>query len=94
MSFSALNSEVWVVILLGTILTIGINFLFGMNFYLHIFTAIAVGLMASSMLFLLVTLDRPFRGEFVIEPDSLAAVLQFIEKQTNPLPPQRSVAPH
>ena len=80
MSFSELSPEIWVVLLIGTILTIAINFLFGMNFYLHILTASAAALMASSMVFLLVTLDRPFQGDFVIESDAYKSVLTFIEK--------------
>lgn len=79
MSFVSLNPAIWIVILIGTILTIGINYLFGMNIYLHIITVSATALMASSMIFLLVTLDRPFQGEFLIEPDALEAILKSIK---------------
>jgi hypothetical protein len=75
MSYSELTPELWVVILIGTILTLCINYLFGMNIYLHLVTVCAAALMTSSMIFLLITLDRPFQGEFVIEPDALNAVL-------------------
>jgi hypothetical protein len=80
MSYSQLNPEIWLVVILGTILTLCINYLFGMNFYLHIFTVSAAALMASSMLFLLVSLDRPFQGEFIIEPDAFRSLLVFIEQ--------------
>lgn len=79
-SFTSLNGEIWVVILIGTILTIGINYLFKMNFYLHLVSVSAATLMASSMMFLLVALDRPFQGEFGIEPKPFISVLQFMEK--------------
>jgi hypothetical protein len=79
MSSAFLHPAIWVVILIGTILTIAINYLFGMNIYLHLITVIASALMASSMIFLLVTLDRPFQGEFVIEPDALQAILTTIK---------------
>jgi len=78
MSFSSLNSEMWVVILIGTILTIGINYLFKMKLKLHLISISAVALMASSMVFLLLTLDRPFQGEFVIEPTAFESVLSSI----------------
>ena len=80
MSSSELSPEIWIVILIGTILTIGINFLFGMHFYLHLMTVSATALMASSMIFLLVTLDRPFQGQFVVGPDAFQSVQNFIQK--------------
>lgn len=78
MSVSRLNSEMWIVILIGTILTIGINYLYKMKLKLHIISVSAAALMASSMIFLLLTLDRPFQGEFVIEPTALQFVLSTI----------------
>jgi hypothetical protein len=81
MSFAALNTSVWMVILIGTILTLGINYLFGMNFYLHIFAVSVAALMASSIIFLLVTLDRPFQGEFAIQPDAFKVLLSTIQTQ-------------
>jgi hypothetical protein len=81
MSYQQLNPEIWVVVVLGTILTLCINYLFGMNFYLHLFTVSAAALMASSMLFLLVSLDRPFQGEFNIEPDAFRSLLAVIESK-------------
>lgn len=80
MSFSSLNPSLWVVIIIGTILTIGINFLYGMNFYLQLIAVSAAALMTSSMVFLLMTLDKPFQGEFIIEPDALRSVLTTIEQ--------------
>jgi hypothetical protein len=82
MSYAQLNPEIWVVVILGTILTLCINYLFSMNFYLHVFTVSAAALMASSMLFLLVSLDRPFQGEFNIEPDAFKALLEQIQHKT------------
>lgn len=80
MSYSQLSPEAWVVILIGSILTIAINFLLGMNFYLHLLTVTFVAIMTSSMVFLLITLDRPFQGEFGVQPDALLAVQEYIEK--------------
>lgn len=88
MSFSTLNPEIWFVIVIGTILTIAINYLFGMNFYLHILTVSAAALMCSSMIYLLITLDRPFQGEFVIQPIAFRSVLDFIKKDAQTANPQ------
>jgi len=70
-----LSPEIWVVVFISTILIIAINYAFKVNFSLHVFALSAFAFMASCVLFLLVTLDRPFQGEFIVEPDTLKAVL-------------------
>lgn len=92
MNSSQLSIEIWEVILIGTALTIGINFLFGMNIYLHLIVVAAASIMASSMIFLLLTLDRPFQGEFVIQADSYREVLTNINKN-NPVSPIPATPP-
>jgi hypothetical protein len=75
-SYYTLSPELWEVILVGTILIIAINYAFRVNFYLHLFSITAFSIMAGSMLFLLVTLDRPFQGSlFTISPDAFKDVL-------------------
>ena len=86
LSGSELSAELWVVILIGTFLAISVNFLFGMNIWLHLLSASAVGLMVSAMIFLLLTLDRPFQGEFVIDPDALNAVLTTVKTNAYQIP--------
>jgi hypothetical protein len=39
MSYSSLSNEIWVVIIIGTILTLCVSYLFGVNFPLHCFIA-------------------------------------------------------
>lgn len=82
-SYSALSSEIWVVMIIGAVLALCINYLFGMNFYLHIVVVSAAAIMTSSILFLMVTLDKPFQGEFIVEPDAFRAVLHLIGQQGN-----------
>lgn len=89
MSYSALSPQIWIVIIIGTILTLIINYIFGMNFYLHLLTVTAVALMASSMLYLVITLEKPFQGDFVVEPSAFQAILDHINKQ-QALKPQGS----
>lgn len=84
LSTSQLSPELWEVILVGTILLIGINYAFRVNFYLHLFAISAFAIMAAAMLFLLVTLDRPFQGEFSVQPEALQAVLTFMKTGNEP----------
>lgn len=80
-SNSSLSAEVWVVILIGTLLLIGINYFFKASSSLHFIALSAAIIIASSMVFLLLTLDRPFQGEFAVEPDAFQSTLSFIEKK-------------
>jgi hypothetical protein len=93
MSESQLSPQLWEVILIGTILIIGINYAFRVNFYLHLFAISAFGIMAAAMLFLMVTLDRPFQGEFIVEPHALQAVLRFVKTGNDEVPQQASKNP-
>lgn len=77
-SQTELGPNIWIVILLGTALIILINYAFKVNFGLHLFGIVAFSLMAGSVLFLLVTLDRPFQGEFVVQPSALQEVLNHM----------------
>jgi hypothetical protein len=77
-SYTSLNIEIWVVIIIGTLLALCVSYLFGVNFYLHIFIVVAAGLMTVSIMFLLISLDKPFQGEFAVGPDSLRAVLAYL----------------
>lgn len=81
-SYSSLAPEIWEVILLGTILIIAINYAFRVNFYLHLFGTFTFAIMAASMLFLLVTLDTPFQGEFAVTADSIKDIANFINSTT------------
>lgn len=84
MSTTELTPETWLVIIIGSLLTIAMTFLLGMNFYLHIITVISIALMTSGMLFLLITLDRPFQGEFVVRSDAIQSVENSIKAQEGP----------
>jgi len=78
LSYSVLAPELWEVIILGTILIIAVNYAFRVSLYLHLFGTFTFAIMAASMLFLLVTLDTPFQGEFAVTADSIKDVANFI----------------
>ncbi len=78
-SYNSLGSTIWVVILMGTILSLCASYIFGVNFYLHIFIVIASALMTISVLFLLISLDKPFAGEADVTPDAIQNVVKIME---------------
>jgi hypothetical protein len=88
MSNWQLNTGIWLVILVGTILTIGINYFYKMHRPLHMIAISAAALMAASMIFLLISLDRPFQGEFGVQPTAFLSLLDFIEKSHSLTPTQ------
>lgn len=77
-SDASLSGTIWVVILLGSILTLCISYLYGVNFYLHIFTVLCSALIISSVLFLLISLDKPFLGSYVIGPEVYESLMLLI----------------
>jgi hypothetical protein len=87
-SYESLNSDLWAVLLISTALIIGVNFLFGMNFYMHLTMTAVSAIMASAIIFLLLTLDKPFQGDFVINPDGFQELLDNINH-----PPQMTAPP-
>lgn len=74
-SQSALGVDIWVVVIVSSMLTIAVNFFFGMELKLHAIMIIFVSLMVATMLFILVALDWPFRGNYSIKPTAFQAVL-------------------
>ena len=79
LSKNTLSSEIWDVVLIGTFLTIIINFFFRMSYRLHLIALLAEIIMASSIIFLLVTLDTPFQGEYVVQPEAFQGLLNRME---------------
>ncbi len=75
---TTLNGHIWFVLVLGTILTLGINFFLGMDFRLHIFCVSLIAIVMSTLLYLIVGLDRPYQGDFVVHPDTIGSILDEI----------------
>jgi hypothetical protein len=79
-SYASLSSEIWIVVIVGTILTLFSSYLFGVNFKLHIFIVTAAALMTTSIMFLLISLDKPFQGSYVVGPQVLQLAQAIINK--------------
>jgi hypothetical protein len=80
MSYSSLSNEIWVVIIIGTILTLCVSYLIGVNFALHCFIVLGAVFMTTAVLFLLISLDKPYQGDFIIGPEIYQALLTQISK--------------
>lgn len=72
---SALGGDVWLTIILGTLLTLGINCFYGMEFRLHLVAIVAISLVIASMIYLNISIDRPFIGEFSVQPEPYITIL-------------------
>lgn len=76
---TTLSGHLWFVILLATFITLGINFLLGMDYRLHLFCSTLISVVIATILYLLIGLDRPYQGDFVIPPDNIASLIEFAE---------------
>lgn len=75
----ALGGDIWIIILVAGILTIAVNYFFGMKLYLHVGSIVAVCLIVGSSIYLIVVLDRPFQGEFHVPNTPFQAVVDMIK---------------
>lgn len=67
----AIPDVVWWIIVLGTTITIGYTYLFGVhNFRMHVAMTSLVAASMSLVIVLVVALDRPFRGELSITTEA------------------------
>jgi hypothetical protein len=73
---TTLNGHIWFVLVLATFFTLGVNFLLGMEFRLHIFCLTLISVIMSSVIYLLVGLDRPYQGDFVVHPVTIETLLE------------------
>jgi Protein of unknown function (DUF4239) len=73
----------WLVLILGAVLTVGYSFLFGLaNFLSHLLISAPLGVMVVLALIVIDQLNHPFNGMVAVTPDAFHIFL-------NRLPPQR-----
>lgn len=75
-----IDPSVWWVLIIGTVITIGFTYLFGMeSFPIHLLmTGVVAGSLAL-VLVLIIAFDYPFRGEVQVAPDGFRIVQHTIE---------------
>jgi hypothetical protein len=75
----ALPGVLWVVVLIGAILNVGLTYCFWVdNLHLHSLLVIAFSSMLAMLIFLTAAMDNPFRGEFSVSPDALVYVRDHV----------------
>jgi hypothetical protein len=61
----------WVVLILGGVITVGFTYLFGLeNTLVHLLMVAALALIISMSLYTVAALDYPFRGDIRIHPSA------------------------
>lgn len=83
MDKSVLGTDIWIMLVIVTLFTIIINFLYGMEHYLHIVLAPFVSTIVISLLFIIIIMDRPFRGGFSVKPDDFQHALASMQFEEN-----------
>ena len=79
---SSISANIWFVLLLGTVLIMGINCILGMELRLHLFCITSLSLMISGIIYLIITLDHPYRGDFSIQPTTFISTMEYIKLKT------------
>jgi hypothetical protein len=72
----------WVILILGSVLTVGYSFLFGLaNFWAHLLIAAPLGVMVVFVLIVIDQLNHPFGGLVAVEPDAFHVFLNRLPAQ-------------
>jgi Protein of unknown function (DUF4239) len=67
----------WVVLILGGVITVGFTYLFGLeNTMVHLLMVASLAMIISLTLFTVAALDYPFKGDIRIHPDAFEQVLE------------------
>ena len=70
----------WVVLILGGVITVGFTYLFGLeNTSVHLLMVGSLAMIISLSLFTVATLNQPFNGDVRIHPDAFEQVLGRFE---------------
>jgi hypothetical protein len=74
---TGINSIMWIVLMMGAIVTVGFTYLFGFrrNVMQQLMTG-ALGLLIGLVLFLAIALNYPYRGSIAVEPDAFHNALK------------------
>jgi hypothetical protein len=72
----------WVVLILGSVLTVGYSFLFGLaKFWSHLLIAAPLGVMAVFVLIVIDQLNHPFGGMVAVDPEAFHVFLNRLPAQ-------------
>jgi hypothetical protein len=71
---TGIPTVMWYVVIIGALINMGIVWLLNMKFIAHLFLGGILAFFLGTMIFLIATLDHPFRGEVSITPEPIEAV--------------------
>jgi hypothetical protein len=75
----------WTLVWIGAVITLMLVLLLDMKFFLHLLLSGVVAFFLGVVIFLLISLDNPFRSEVGVSSDVFKATLPFLEeKASNP----------
>lgn len=81
---TSLPAVFWIVVLLGTSLTIATTYFFHFSsLKLHVFFTAVTGFLIGLLIFLTAALDNPFRGGVYVGPDSYVLILESVMERTD-----------
>jgi hypothetical protein len=86
-----LPGPLWGVLLAGAIITIGFTYFFGVrNLRSHALMVAALAAIIGLTLFLIVSLDLPYSGDFSVKPSSMQRAVSQLQRfrEPAPVPPQ------
>jgi hypothetical protein len=84
----SLNPAVWLVVLLGGLITIAFCWLFGFDKnWLHVLSTVMVSITLGLVIFLIVVFNCPFRGRMQISSAPFERMLKHMDKQIQAVPP-------
>ncbi len=76
---TGLPAALWIVVLIGAVLTIVLTYLFWVdNLALHALLIASLSTFIALLIFLTAAMDNPFRGEFSVSPDAFQTVLDDV----------------
>jgi hypothetical protein len=82
---SGLHPVVWTVILIGSVLIVAFAYFMGTgNFRAHMAMTAFLGASIGLVIFLIVALDYPFRGDIGIKPDAFVEVREHLRRFSGP----------
>ena len=76
---SGLSRQLWAVILIGTGITIGLTWFFGVeSSRAHVAMTVCLAVAVALVIYLIASMDHPFRGDLSVGPDVFEQVLDSI----------------
>lgn len=81
-SSESIPGILWVILILGSVLTVGYSFLFGLaNFWAHLLIAVPLGVLVVLVLLVIDQLNHPFSGMVAVQPEAFRIFLERLPAQ-------------